>query len=68
MDYIVLFNENCNTDDLTRIFHQYVDNWHDAIKIIDKYLYDKYFIMINLIREKDDLLFLYASCDIPLLN
>jgi len=63
LDYIVLFNGSCNIDDLTRILHWYVDNWHDAIKIIDKYLHDRQFVIIDLIREKGNPLFLYISWD-----
>ena len=64
----MLFNRSCNTDDLARILRQYVDNWHDVVKIIDKYLYDRQFVMIDLTKEKDDPLFLCTGWDTLLLS
>jgi len=68
LNYIVLFNRSCNIDDLVRILCRYVDNWHDAVKIIDKYLHNRQFIMIDLIREKDNLLFLHADWNMSLIS
>ncbi|CAJ0927102.1 14667_t:CDS:2 [Entrophospora sp. SA101] len=53
-------------NDLTRILRRYIDNWRNVVKVIDKYLHGRKFIVIDLTREKNDPFFIRAGWDQPL--
>src|SRR3954453_10742579 len=55
LTHICLFNELCTADELSRIVHQYANNWCSVIKIIDKALCEQKFIIFDLTVSQEHL-------------